>query len=299
MNRAVTVYEALNRASSSLQEHGWEEEIARRLLQHHTGWSRTRLFAEMRTELDDEQLLAFEADVRRACSGVPVQHITGTEVFWDRDYAVSNEVLIPRQETEELVDAVFCAMKTMSPPPRHLVDIGTGSGIIAVTLYHLWHEYQLTSGDSRPFNVTATDVSDKALTKAEENASRHGADGITFLRGDALQPLIEAECAADVIISNPPYIPETERTAMKTNVTDHEPAGALFAGADGLSIYRRLIAQLPEVLSRPGLVAFEIGWNQGERVRELLLAEFPEADVTVQLDMNGKERIVLCRVPNT
>lgn len=295
MSSAVKVHEALKRASSSLLKHGWEEAIARRLLQHHTGWSRAQMFAEMQTVLSAEVLERFEADVELACTGMPVQYITGTEIFWDREYRVCKDVLIPRQETEELVDAVFREMKKMDGP-HHLVDIGTGSGIIAVTLYLLWQDEAASSVDRKPLTVTATDVSASALAVAKENAARLGADGIAFQQGDALTPLLEAKETADVIVSNPPYIPEADRAAMKTNVTGHEPAEALFADEDGLSIYRRMIRQLPGVLARPGLAAFEIGWNQGEQVRDLLLHEFPQAKVTVQLDMNGNERIVLCHV---
>ncbi|SES19352.1 peptide chain release factor N(5)-glutamine methyltransferase [Salipaludibacillus aurantiacus] len=292
-NEGKKVYEALNWASSFLQSHDYEEEIARRLLMHHTGWSRTRMLTELRTVIETEVLNRFEADVREAATGTPVQHLTGEEVFYGRSFKVGPDVLIPRPETEELVERVLGMLnsrkdifwKNREETPA-IIDVGTGSGIIAATM-------ALELGTA---HVLASDISSRALTVAKKNAARLGAR-VDFLEGDLLTPFIESGIKAEVILSNPPYIPERDRSSMKENVTGHEPENALFAGEDGLDIYRRLLKQVPAVLKTPGIVAFEIGHDQGEAVSNLLKKELPQtATIQVIRDINQNERIVLAEV---
>ncbi|MFC4736502.1 peptide chain release factor N(5)-glutamine methyltransferase [Bacillus daqingensis] len=270
------MFEALSRASSFLEEAGEEKEIASILLQHHTGYSRAQLLAEMRSPIEESLLERYMEDVCTAASGVPVQHITGSEQFYGRRFHVNPDVLIPRPETEELVQHVLeqCRKQDAS-----IVDIGTGSGIIAITL-------ALELPES---SVTAVDISERALQTAEQNAASLEAD-VTFLLGDLVSPV--AGRMFDVLVSNPPYIPEGDRSFMKRNVTEHEPEGALFAGEDGLVIYRRLAAALPGMLNEDGLAAFEIGDGQGEAVAALLKEALPDAEVNVRRDINGRERIV-------
>ncbi|WP_343033669.1 peptide chain release factor N(5)-glutamine methyltransferase [Alkalicoccus luteus] len=270
------MFEALSRASSFLEEAGEETEIASILLQHHTGYSRARLLAEMRSQIDESLLERYMEDVRTAASGVPVQHITGSEQFYGRRFHVNPDVLIPRPETEELVQHM---LEQCRKPDASIVDIGTGSGIIAITL-------ALELPES---SVTAVDISERALATAERNAASLQAD-VTFLLGDLVSPV--AGRTFDVLVSNPPYIPEGDRQSMKRNVTEHEPEGALFAGEDGLVIYRKLAASLPEMLTADGIAAFEIGDGQGEAVASLMKHALPEADVTVLRDINDRERII-------
>ncbi|ADU32323.1 peptide chain release factor N(5)-glutamine methyltransferase [Evansella cellulosilytica] len=279
------VYEALKWASSFLNEHNYEETIAQLLMRHHTGWSRSRLFSEMQTTLPAPIWTRFEADVRQAATGTPVQHIIGHEQFYGRDFKVNSNVLIPRPETEELIEALLGKIKSLflnREQPIRIVDVGTGSGIIAITLaLEVVHSH-----------VHAVDISQAALDVARSNATALGAK-VTFHEGDLLEPFLAESSEFDIVISNPPYIPEGDRAIMKENVLDHEPALALFAGQDGLTIYRKLIKQIPFVLHKKGLVAFEIGHGQGESVKALLAAEYPAADIAVLNDINGKERIVI------
>lgn len=275
------VYEALAWASSFLEKAAYEKEIGYILLGWHTGWSRSRLLAELRTPLDEDIDRAFQSDVKKAASGVPVQHITGREMFYGRTFAVNKHVLIPRPETEELIEAV---LSKLPQGPLRIADIGTGSGIIAATL-----ALEVQGAD-----VTAVDISKEAMETARLNAAALDAE-VNFLHGDLLEPL-QNLAPFDVIVSNPPYIPEGERSSMNKNVTEHEPEEALFAGADGLTIYRRFAAQLPPVIKQPGLIAFEIGHGQGKAVKNLLQDTFPEAEIEVRLDINGKERIVLAEI---
>lgn len=286
----MKVYEALKWASSFLEEHGYEAAIGEILLRHHTGWSRTRLFSEYQSELSWEVVKLFQADVKESAGGVPVQHITGEESFYGRTFKVTSATLIPRPETEELVEAVLEKLLSLvnmeEGGPVRLVDVGTGSGIIAATL-----ALELEG----KAEVSAVDISGEALKVAEANSRRLGAE-VHFLKGDLLRPLIEAGGKVRAVVSNPPYIPEGDRYSMKENVVAHEPELALFAGEDGLSVYRKLVKQIPEVLLTPGLIAFEIGHGQGNAVKSLILETFPDARAEVRLDINGKERIVLAEI---
>ncbi|SDO54214.1 peptide chain release factor N(5)-glutamine methyltransferase [Alkalicoccus daliensis] len=281
MQKEMYVHEALAWASSFLEKAEYEKEIGYILLGYHTGWNRSRLLAELRTMLTPEVLEMFQKDVAAAAGGVPVQHITGREIFYGRSFAVNSSVLIPRPETEELIEAV---LEKVPAGKIRIADIGTGSGIIAATL-----ALEIAEAE-----VTATDISPEALVTAEKNAAALGAR-VTFHEGDALAPLL-GKPPFHVIVSNPPYIPEAEKADMNINVTEHEPENALFAGEDGLTIYKRITAQLPEVIHSPGLIAFEIGHGQGKAVQELIKNNFPQAVTELRLDINRKERIVIAEV---
>lgn len=290
------VYEALQWASSFLEEAGYEGRIGEILLLHHTGWSRSQLFVEYRSVLPVAVWAPFREDVEKAAGGVPVQYITGVEEFYGRKFVVDPNVLIPRPETEELVETVLQLIERRLPAvtaPLRIVDVGTGSGIIAVTL-------SLELADAE---VHAVDISRGALSVAQRNAAELEAK-VTFHEGDLLEPFVATGDGNsvgkkfNVIVSNPPYIPEGDRSIMRANVLDHEPETALFAGADGLDIYRRLVRQIPALLELPGVVAFEIGHGQGKAVAGLLQEVYPSGHVEVQNDINGKERIVYAVIQN-
>lgn len=289
-NGQIKVYEALKWASSFLQDHNYEAQIAERLMLHHTNWTRTQLFADYRTPLEKKVWDAFQADVKRAAKGMPVQHITGEESFYGRSFLVNKSVLIPRPETEELIQVLLQELPKLEKNiagPLSIVDVGTGSGIIAITL-------KLEMDGAQVF---AIDISAPALEVAKENASRLKAD-IDFSQGDLLQPIIAAGKKVNVIVSNPPYIPERDRAIMRENVLDHEPESALFAGVDGLDIYKRLVKQIPQLITKPGMIAFEIGHDQGEAVSALIHDQFPGENINVQVikDINHKERIVMVTI---
>jgi release factor glutamine methyltransferase len=281
------LYEALNWASSFLKEKQRDENVGELLLRHFTGMSRSRLFAEMREDLQPEVCAQFEEAVRQHEKGVPVQYIIGSEDFYGRSFNVNPAVLIPRPETEELVygtlkrlDSMFAAEGSLE-----LADVGTGSGAISITLK--LEQPRLT--------VTGTDLSEQALATAQENAARLGAE-VEFIQGDLLSPFISAGKKLDAVISNPPYIPVADQSTMSEIVTEHEPHMALFAGEDGLDLYRRFMNELPLVLKEKALVGFEIGAGQGEAVADLLKQTFPGAKVEVQFDINGKDRMVFAEI---
>ena len=283
----VKIFEALNWASSFLKEHKREEFAGELLLRHYSGLSRTTMLMQMRDELDGEVWIEFEAAVKRHAAGEPIQYIIGSEEFYGRRFEVNEHVLIPRPETEELVHGTLQRLDKLFPDRDSidLVDVGTGSGAIAVTL----------KLEKPELKVTAVDLSEDAIEVASKNASQLGAD-MEFLHGDLLQPLILQRKKVDVIISNPPYIPVSDQEWMSDIVTEHEPHMALFAGEDGLDLYRRFMEELPLVLKEKALVGFEIGAGQGEAVRGLLEKTFPQAKVEVVFDINGKDRMVFAEL---
>jgi release factor glutamine methyltransferase len=273
------IYEALQWASSFLEKKNRDQNAGELLLRHFSKMSRTQLYANMRDELDPAVLEQFEKAIYEHAQGTPIQYIMGYEEFYGRQFLVNESVLIPRPETEELVLGVLKRIKQKTP--LDVIDIGTGSGAIAISL----------KLENPLLEVTATDISADSLAVAKENASRLGAN-IEFIQGDLLKPLIEQERKFDVVVSNPPYIPLTDKSWMSEVVTEHEPHRALFAGEDGLDFYRRFMEELPLVVKAQALIGFEIGAGQGVRVAELLQETFPEAKVEIVNDINGKDRMV-------
>jgi release factor glutamine methyltransferase len=229
------------------------------LLLHILQIPRTTLIAHPGRELSATQRTAYEDSIARRLHHEPVQYITGQQEFYGLTLKVAPAVLIPRPETEHLVEAVLKLLP--ADQPLKIADIGTGSGAIAIAL--AIHLPQAT--------ITALDVSAEALAIATANAREHKvADRISFLQSDLLSALDRGAEAFDAIVSNPPYVAETDRDTLHPQVRDHEPATALFAGETGLDIYRRLIPQAHTALRPNGLLALEIGHDQQNAVAALL-----------------------------
>lgn len=283
--KQIKLFEALKWASSLLREHDRDENAGELLLMWIVNMSRSQFYAEQRMELSYADWEQFKVAVEEHVAGRPVQHIIGFEAFFGRNFIVNEDVLIPRPETEELIVAVLNQLKShfgQDVDVLKMIDIGTGSGAIAVTLK--LEEPRLV--------VTASDLSEKALETAKKNATALGAK-INFKHGDLLQPCIEAGEKYDIIVSNPPYIPNREKQGLSEVVRDYEPNSALFGGIDGLDFYRRFASDLPKVMNEKALVAFEIGAGQGEAVAALMRNAFPDGQTTILNDINGKDRIVL------
>jgi release factor glutamine methyltransferase len=214
---------------------------------------------------------ALRALVSRRLAGEPIQYIAGEAEFYGLSFRVTRDVLIPRPETELLVEKAIALAAGFAQP--RIVDTGTGSGAIAVALAH-----KLPAA-----RIQATEISAPALAVARSNAVRHGAAGrVRFVEGDLLAPV--AGQPFEIVVSNPPYVPETDRDSLPVEVREYEPALALFAGGDGLAVYRRLIPAAFGALVSGGFVALEIGFGQQAAVDALLAgAGFKEAEFTADL----------------
>ncbi len=283
----MKIYEALRWASSFLTEHGLEQPIAEILLKHFLGIDRTKLFQMLQEELPIQVEQKLKDALVKVAKGVPVQHITKVEHFYGREFCVNQHVLIPRPETEELVVGLLKRIDQIFPNQKEIsvVDVGTGSGAIAITL----------ALENPNLDVTTIDISTDAIEVAKENATKLKAD-VRFLEGDLLMPIVEEKAQVDIIVSNPPYISEEDFTMLADNVRDHEPTLALVGGVTGYELYERLLIQIPKVIKKTGIIAFEVGVGQSARVEQLIKAQIPNANTEIVYDINGKDRMVFALV---
>ncbi|HEX2909671.1 MAG TPA: peptide chain release factor N(5)-glutamine methyltransferase [Chloroflexia bacterium] len=253
------------------------------LLMYLQGYTRAQLYARLNDEVSEEQAREYEALVERRVQGEPVAYITSHREFMALDFYVDRRVLIPRPETELLVEYTVKKMleKGWSIEETSLVDVGTGSGVIAVYL-------ALRFPKARIF---ATDISPEALEVAGLNARRYEVEErINFLQGNLLEPLPEQ---VRVIVSNPPY---TVLSQVEPNVARYEPNIALDGGPKGLVIYRELLGQARNAVKRPGLVALEIGSEQATDVCNLGRFFFPGCQYEVYKDYAGLDRVVILEI---
>lgn len=255
------------------------------LLRHTLRITTAELRARPERPLNIEDQQAFRVAVRRRLAHEPIQYITGEQEFYGMVLHVSSAVLIPRPETELLVEAVLTALHTSRERPLRVLDVGTGSGAIALALArHL------------PFaQLTAVDLSPAALQIAHRNAVNLGvADRVHFVHSDLLGSLAPDQPLFDAIVSNPPYVAESERESLHPEVREYEPAEALFAGPRGLDVYTRLIPAAWVHLRAGGLLALEFGYGQQESLAKLLLSWH---QIEFLADLQGISRIALARKP--
>ena len=214
--------------------------------------------------------------IKRLENGEPVQYIVGNVNFYGYELDVNKNVLIPRRETEELVEEVIKRSKDFINPT--IIDVGTGSGAIAISL-------------SKELNthVYASDISIEALEVAKKNSINNNAD-ITFYNGDMLKPYIQNNIKVDIIVSNPPYIKENEE--IESIVYNNEPHLALYAKDNGLEFYESILKDVSKILNDKFLIAFEIGETQGLEVRELALKYIKNCKVEIKKDLSLKTRMV-------
>ncbi|RIJ69491.1 peptide chain release factor N(5)-glutamine methyltransferase [Rummeliibacillus sp. POC4] len=279
------IYEALNGASSFLRDKGREEIAARLLLQHVLKKSYTELLVSMHDEIEEEDCRTYWQMVESHAQGMPIQYIIGEEEFYGRTFQVNESVLIPRPETEELILEATKRIKRLfgAQPTIKLADIGTGSGAIAITM----------KKEIPTLQVTATDISSDALKVAKKNAKLLNAE-IHFEEGDLTVPISQQKW--QVVLSNPPYIAYEEAAEMSEVVLEHEPHTALFAEDDGLALYKRLAKNLPSLMTKPSFIGVEIGYARGPAVAALFKENFPQANVEIIKDINGKNRMVFCEI---
>ena len=210
-----------------------------------------------------------------------MQYIKGKEYFFSREFFVNEDVLIPRYETEELVEQTLYRMDDYFKDYKQidLCDVGTGSGAIAISL----------DLEEPKTHTVATDISEKALAVAQKNNDALGAH-VTFYQGDMLAPLIDRGIKVDVFISNPPYIPQEQK--IDPMVKDNEPHVALFGGDDGLYFYRKIFKDVHKVLKDRALLGFEMGFDQRELMEEAIHEYFGDEPHEIIKDMNGKDRML-------
>jgi release factor glutamine methyltransferase len=316
VERKLTIREAYVEASSFLRQHEIAEAASctELLLQHLLGLSRSELLLNWQEPFPQEQEKLWKQLLERKAAGEPVQYIIGEQEFYGLPFTVTPAVLIPRPETELLVEQIVLLGKQLWPETggsgdtggtsdkgraideqpdggdsaaagRPLIaDIGAGSGAIAISL----------AVQCPQWRVMSSDISAAALAVAQANAERHGVGGqVTFLEGDLLVPYIERGLRLDAVVSNPPYIPEVDEAGLQPEVRLYEPRSALYGGTDGLDLYHRLIAQLAELEVMPALVGLEVGMGQADEVAQLLGQAGTWDEIRIVPDLAGIARHVI------
>ena len=286
---AVRILDVINKTTTYFEKQGIESPrlTIELLLAHLLKKKRLDLYLEFERELDEATLAKLREMVKRRAAGEPLQYITGETEFCGLKLMVDKRVLIPRPETELLVETVVRRLKVTDSSesrPYRIVDVGTGSGCITIALAK-----KLPNAE-----IAALDVSQDALEVARGNAALHQIEKkVRFLESDLLDALPDS-FAADAIVSNPPYIADGELAKLPKEVRDFEPVRALAAGEDGLKVIRRLVMNARRVLSPSGFMALELGAGQRQAVEELFGQQGYEV-AEVEKDLQGHERVIVAR----
>lgn len=274
-----TLLEALNRASLFLQSHDLSAGDAQMYYMFYKDWSLTDLVTQLHQPILKSDEEAFQAILNRIVKDEPIQYILGYADFKGRRFKVTPDTLIPREETEGIIDIAVNYFKKNSP--KNILDIGTGTGILAITL-------QLLYTQSLVYGV---DICKQALMVANENKDQLNAQ-VNFYQSDLTENLPK-NIAFDLIVSNPPYIGEHELANMDESVKQYEPKLALFADNDGFAIYQRIATQIKPFMADDCLMIFEIGWQQGKKVTQIFQAQMPDATIRLAQDFNGRDRYLI------
>lgn len=285
MHTGQTIREAFAWASSFLLKRGTEspefeaEVLLRRLL----GWDRTQLFTRMTEPFPSDLETRWKSWVERRVQGEPIQYIVGDQEFYGRDFIVSPAVLIPRPETELLVEGVLQEGKSLfGHQPVCIAEVGTGSGCISISI----------ALEASSWTITTVDLSSEALGVAYKNASSYGVlERVELLQGDLLEPLMPMADQFQIFVSNPPYISSCEMLELEKQVRDFEPHLALHGGEDGLNPYR-LICEGLALWKNLRLIAFEIGADQGKAVESLVQSIPGVFKTEIRRDYAGLDRMV-------
>ncbi len=259
---SVSIAEAIREAEETLRRAGVPD--ARReagsLLQHVIERDRTFIITHAEDLISTEEQVSFQRCVARRAEGEPLQYITGRQAFFGLEFEVTKDVLIPRPETELIVETALPLVASSAAAP-YICDVGTGSGCIAVALLH----------ENQRATAVGIDLSIEAIQVARRNAGRHSVAARTsFLVADWLSALNPGKPIFDLVVSNPPYIAESEMDGLQREVRDHEPRSALTPGVDGLTIIRRLLLDSGAFVKAGGHLLMEIGFDQGKAVERLI-----------------------------
>jgi release factor glutamine methyltransferase len=282
-----TIQKLLNWITEYLTDKGIDSPrlSAELLLSHVTGFKRIELYTQFNKQVAGQQLEQLHALVKRAGEHEPVAYLVGKTEFYSLELNVSSDCMIPRPETELLVQRAIEFLRTRTGI-QHVCDLCTGSGCIAVAIAKNFP-------DTR---IIATDICDAALSVAAVNVEKYKLnDRITLLCGDLFEPVIKQLDVEqfDLIVCNPPYVSSAEYEKLDKNVKDYEPKKALFAGDDGMDIYRRIIGKADQFLSLGAALMLEIGFSQGFTVKGLLEQTGAFAEITIEKDLYKNDRIVI------
>lgn len=285
----MTLIEAINHAASQLAAAGVSTARldAEVLLRHAVNRDRAWLLAHMQEELADDHWKIFERAVERRGRREPLQYITGRQEFWGIEFMVTPDVLIPRPETELIIESAVRSVKDRNGP-RLIIDLCTGSGCIAVSL----------AKELPQARILATDASSQAISVARGNARRHGvADRIRFFEGDLFAPLEELDIhgQVDIIVSNPPYVSSGDFSALQPEVRDYEPKMALLAGPDGTQVQRRIINGASRFLIKHGLLIMEMGLGQAGMLAHLIRQRKDYSSLNILKDLAGIDRVIVAQ----
>ncbi len=279
----MNLREALKRAVAELRAANVPSPVlaAELLLMHILGGNRAWLYAHIDDPLDAAAAERYRALIAQRAAGTPTQYLTGSQEFWGLEIEVTPDVLIPRPETEHVIEVALARLgQERSREALRVVDVGTGSGCIALAL----------ARELPAATIFATDVSPRALAVSRRNAARHGlADRITFVEASLLAPFPPR--SLDVVVSNPPYVSRKDAASLPREVREHEPHLALFAGEEGIEVYPALIAEAAERLVAGGLLVMELGYDVSERV-EALLDTADWREISISSDLAGIPRVV-------
>lgn len=278
----MIIRKLISQTQKLLEKHNIPESYVKYVLNELFLEKDKNLYDAMDEELSSLDQKRFDEIIARLLKDEPLAYVMGVQYFYGYAFDVNPTVLIPRYETEELVLKVLMELDESFSDDCTLLDIGTGSGAIACVL----------KAEKPDMKVYASDISEEALVQAQKNADKLGVE-ISFMQGDMAQPFVENKIKADVIVCNPPYIPQDE--VIENSVKDYEPHVALFGGEDGLYFYRKVLNDAPSILNKKSLLAFEMGWNQRESLSALVREIFPNADIECFQDLSGKDRILIVR----
>ena len=270
--------QAITKACLLLRRQGKEESLARFLLMYILDESphlfSNNLSEQMSKEIEDKYFSLIEKHIKE---DVPLSHLVGFEYFYDRKYKVTKDVLSPRMETEELIYKVIEYVKASNKNKFKILDLCTGSGIIAITLKKELSQFSI--------DVVASDISEEAIEVAKENAQSHDAT-TKFIQSDIFNNIADK---FDIIVSNPPYIDRKDEVTMQDNVLKYDPHLALFAEEEGMYFYRKIIEQANDYLNENGVMFFEIGYDQKDKI--IKLADMNGFSAEVYRDINGRDRM--------
>ncbi|GLB47085.1 release factor glutamine methyltransferase [Philodulcilactobacillus myokoensis] len=276
MSNQITFFQARKKAANLIRVNHLDPDVARYLLCEQFHFSNTDLLMHNRTFMSNYQKRTYFDGIKRFLNGEPPQYIIGHAPFYGYDFFVNRHVLIPRMETEELVDWL---LKSFDNRPLKVIDIGTGSGAIAIALKLKRNQW----------SVYASDISQPALNVAEQNAKKHHAD-IQFLKSDLFNQINVYDF--DIVISNPPYVAHNEIKYMDQSVLNHEPNLALFAQNNGLAIYQKLAKDVQLYTKKHANIFLEIGFKQRYSVNQIFKQYLPKAKIENKNDISNHPRMV-------